>query len=125
VNEATRRWRKENRDRHYANKKRHYLKNRDRILLKWRLKVHGISVETWNSLLKDQGNKCASCGRDGADSMHGHLYIDHCHATDRVRGLLCNQCNIALGHSHDDCSLIESAIEYLADPPAKRKSKRA
>jgi hypothetical protein len=39
--------------------------------------------------------------------------VDHCHASGRVRGLLCSDCNIMLGHAHDDDELMLTAVRYL------------
>ena len=41
------------------------------------------------------------------------LYVDHCHKTGKIRGLLCNSCNTALGLLKDDISLFKRSIDYL------------
>jgi len=41
------------------------------------------------------------------------LFIDHCHDTDEVRGLLCNLCNVGLGAFQDDPVLLHGAVTYL------------
>jgi hypothetical protein len=41
------------------------------------------------------------------------LVVDHCHATGRVRGLLCVGCNAAIGHFRDDVTTVQSALDYL------------
>ena len=43
------------------------------------------------------------------------LYVDHCHETKKIRGLLCHQCNVALGHMNDDPQRLEKAISYLKE----------
>jgi hypothetical protein len=43
------------------------------------------------------------------DSFH----VDHCHKTDKVRGLLCGPCNIMLGLAKDNEMLLANAILYL------------
>ena len=41
------------------------------------------------------------------------LYVDHCHQTKAIRGLLCHKCNIALGHMNDNPEQLERAAAYL------------
>ena len=43
------------------------------------------------------------------------LVVDHCHDTNRVRGLLCTNCNVAIGHMKDDVERLRAAISYLED----------
>lgn len=42
-------------------------------------------------------------------------YIDHCHLTQKVRGVLCNKCNTGLGMFKDSILLLQNAIQYLND----------
>lgn len=86
-----------------------YLQNR-----KYYLKsAYGISLEDYNKLLKQHEHKCAICGCDEVDSVHGVLHVDHCHITGKLRGLLCQQCNTALGKFKDSEEILEKAKEYL------------
>ncbi len=41
------------------------------------------------------------------------MSVDHCHITGKVRGLLCNLCNTAIGSLNDDSTLVRRAAEYL------------
>jgi hypothetical protein len=41
------------------------------------------------------------------------MVVDHCHSTNKVRGILCDLCNTALGKFHDDVNLLSNAIGYL------------
>lgn len=74
---------------------------------------YGITLEEYETLLIQQGNSCAIClkphGEDGID----RLYVDHCHSTGKIRGLLCFKCNTALGHFNDDAHLVEKALGYI------------
>jgi hypothetical protein len=58
-----------------------------------------------------QGGVCAICGGTNADGRA--LYVDHCHATGTVRGLLCGRCNFLLGHSQDNIAILKKAVAYL------------
>jgi hypothetical protein len=77
-----------------------------------RLREHGLTKDEYDALVTKQENACAIC----RNPFFVTPRIDHDHATDRVRGLLCHNCNVALGHFRDDPSLMQQAIRYLEDP---------
>ena len=60
-----------------------------------------------------QGGVCGICKRQSGM----RLCVDHCHATGRVRGLLCRTCNSGLGFYQDDPRLTRAATAYLEAPP--------
>ena len=68
---------------------------------------YGLSVDDYAKLWLEQDGACAICLVD-AD-----LFIDHCHDTGEVRGLLCHYCNAALGLMRDDPARLLRAIDYL------------
>lgn len=96
--EKVRRWRRNNKDKVKI------------INLNYRTKnlPHGLSLYQLKSLLATQCGKCLICKASAA------LVIDHCHATGKVRGLLCNSCNLGLGFFRDSIDSLTSAIEYLS-----------
>jgi hypothetical protein len=57
-------------------------------------------------------DKCQCCGKGFRTSRNRH--VDHCHATGAVRGVVCFQCNAALGHLSDDCGKVTAVLGYLA-----------
>ena len=82
---------------------------------RWYKKSYGITLEEYDSLLSQQNNVCGICGKAETRMAKGgvrELSVDHCHETGRVRGLLCNKCNIALGH-FDDVALLRKAIAWI------------
>lgn len=75
----------------------------------WRLKkAYGLSIVERQNMLDKQCGLCAICG-NFMESPH----VDHCHATGKIRGLLCSTCNTGLGHFKDNPMLCFSAGEYL------------
>lgn len=52
-------------------------------------------------------NACQVCGSDKK------LCIDHDHESGRVRGVLCDNCNKALGHAKDDIETLKGLVSYL------------
>ena len=90
-------WRKRNPEAALANEQR------KRIRAKY-----GISVEQRENIFIAQGNRCAICGSEG------RLVLDHHHGSGRVRGGLCNPCNVRLGaiETSDD----PSEAAYRLDP---------
>lgn len=79
------------------------LEQRDKNLRK----KYGITVEDYEQMWYAQDGKCAICGRSPEG---GKLYIDHCHKTNVVRGLLCISCNVRLSIVDDHLS---SVVAYL------------
>lgn len=73
----------------------------------------GVGVEQYDRMLADQDGKCAICGAESADSRGHKLHIDHCHATGRIRGLLCSNCNHGVGKFKDDPDRLRKAAAYL------------
>lgn len=81
--------------------------------VKYRLKSkYGLTPEQFAALLAAQDFKCAICMTDDPGSR-GRFFVDHCHDTKEVRGLLCHQCNTALGLLKDNTASLARAIEYL------------
>lgn len=90
-------------------------KENDRLrgdLIKWKRieKVYGLTRDTFATLLSSQSSRCCICQCALTEATS---HIDHCHKTNRVRGLLCGPCNRGIGIFKDDISRIENAIKYL------------
>jgi hypothetical protein len=75
-------------------------------------KEYGIDLKEYDELEKAQEYKCAICKNLRGLSRFG-LHIDHCHKTGKIRGLLCQSCNMGLGNFKDNPSLLLKAVEYL------------
>jgi hypothetical protein len=74
-----------------------------------RLRQYGLTQEQYDELLVESCGRCAICTVAFTETPH----IDHCHATGKVRGLLCRRCNRAIGLFKDDPSILLAGVEYL------------
>lgn len=79
---------------------------------KRRLRSYGITIEQYNSMWSSQNYCCAICGVNEVKSTK-HWHLDHCHSTSKVRGILCQNCNVMLGYARDNPIILQSAIGYL------------
>jgi hypothetical protein len=77
---------------------------------------YGIDENTYNDMLAKQNYCCAICKSPNTkDKSMSKLVIDHCHKTNKVRGLLCSACNKAIGLFEDSVNSLEKAIKYLSN----------
>ena len=80
------------------------------------IKLFGITLAHYESLLKKQRGRCAIC-LSTRPTRHSTRFqnfsVDHDHNTGKIRGLLCNQCNRALGLFGDDAERLARALIYL------------
>jgi len=93
-------------------KNRKYRKNESEEVKKARykrntLRIHGLTPENYEEILQLHENKCAVC------KSEENLCVDHDHTTGKVRGILCNSCNAALGMLKDDPNIIWNLYLYL------------
>jgi hypothetical protein len=97
------------------------------------LAKYRLTLEQYDEMRAAQEYRCAICQRhedelprnnrgrprkDGSpNKAAAPLVVDHDHATGVVRGLLCANCNIALGMFADHPGALGNAVRYLATPP--------
>jgi hypothetical protein len=74
---------------------------------------YGLTIKAWENLFAQQGRVCAICGKDKNTGRNGTFHTDHCHATQKVRGILCSSCNTLLGLANDSIAVLTAAIKYL------------
>lgn len=72
-----------------------------------------MSVEEGEVMFKAQGSACAICRTQDNNGRRWHT--DHCHTSGRVRGILCNHCNLMLGHARDNPTTLIAAAKYLCN----------
>ena len=73
---------------------------------------YGIDPERYDYMFAEQAGLCAICLRPPPDNRPV-LFVDHCHRTGTVRGLLCNFCNTSIGYLRDDVPTILRAADYV------------
>jgi hypothetical protein len=73
---------------------------------------YGVTIRDYRRLFVAQGGRCGSCGGEQSPEKL-ILCLDHCHATGKVRGLLCSNCNRAIGLMKDDPRILRAAADYL------------
>lgn len=78
-------------------------------------KTYNFSYDQYEQMFDSQGGKCAICESKMGNNKTSRLFVDHCHDTMRVRGLLCGSCNVGLGHFRDSPKLLRKALNYLSD----------
>lgn len=76
---------------------------------------YGLSPSDYDALLEAQSYQCKICMYPHIEEKQKRLHVDHCHATNRVRGLLCSRCNRGIGHFRDKPSLLTAASKYLEE----------
>jgi hypothetical protein len=102
------------REKRRARDRASYARNRDKRISEASDRAlqtrYGISREEYDEILCIQNGVCGICGtKPGAR----RLAVDHDHETGEIRGLLCANCNRALGNLKDDHLIAYSAYQYL------------
>ena len=73
----------------------------------------GIDLDQYNQMFTAQSGGCAICKKPQSAQARA-LSVDHDHKTGAIRGLLCENCNRALGQFQDNTEILKSAITYLS-----------
>jgi hypothetical protein len=73
------------------------------------LKKYGLTQDDYDQMVRNQGGLCLICEESKK------LFVDHCHREGRVRGLLCGQCNTAIGMLGEDLRRIRRALQYVEE----------
>lgn len=101
---------------HYFNNEEYRLKRIKDATKFNRKRKYGICDEDFQHLLRAQDNRCAICCTyldNSKFSLCGQL--DHCHITQKIRKILCGQCNTALGLFKDNKDILIQAVNYLSE----------
>ena len=92
-------------------------RDKDNLELRYRrLKIYGLSHETYNAMQVAQDRVCAICKQPETRIVKNsvcNLSVDHNHQTGAVRSLLCSNCNLAVGFVKENLNIAESLVTYL------------
>lgn len=102
----------------YYVKQKQYVKNNKKVITSYKRDWHfknkyNLSLEELDVMRVAQNFCCKICGKHELDTPRQSLCVDHCHDTKKVRGLLCESCNQALGLFYDNAINLRKAAEYL------------
>lgn len=80
---------------------------------------YGVTIEEYEAACVKQQGRCAVCGeppsrKNTRAHWDGKLCIDHDHSTGKLRGLLCNDCNLTVGYGKTP-EILQRAARYLLD----------
>lgn len=81
----------------------------------WLRKNYGIGVADFQAMKHAQRNRCAICLIEFKPGLHKYtgIFVDHNHTTGKARGLLCSDCNLAVGFLRDDPARASRLADYL------------
>jgi len=80
---------------------------------------YGITKADFNNLLLAQNNKCLICGQPLDLTNPHNVHIDHSHKRGVIRGILCANCNKAIGFLKDNPEYVYNAYKYLKERDSK------
>lgn len=105
-------WREKNREKNREYQRKHREAN---PTLHWQYQLrdkYDLTLDQYHEVEASQNFRCAICDTDEPGGR-GRWHVDHNHRTGKVRGLLCQACNLMLGHGRDSTRILTRGIEYL------------
>lgn len=89
--------------------------NSDKQFLYFIKSKYSLSELEYKKMLEERNYCCDICGLRQIENPKNKdkLCIDHCHTTKKIRGLLCRNCNSAIGYFKDNVEIIKKSIKYL------------
>jgi hypothetical protein len=106
---ATKKWRETHSEEKKVINKAWVQSHRDRGHVAFRKWLYGMTDEEFQAKRQEQDNRCDICQEVFVKTP----CVDHDHATNKNRGLLCRFCNLVLGNAHDNILVLERSVQYL------------
>jgi hypothetical protein len=78
---------------------------------------YGITPEQFDAFFLSQGNCCRICKTIEPGGRNWH--VDHCHASGKIRGILCCRCNVGIGMFRNNPVILMEASSYIDDQSNK------
>ena len=88
---------------------------KDCMIERHRVRKLGINNFDYEKMFIEQVGKCKICECKLNSNRYTKFAVDHCHKTKKIRGLLCTNCNTALGLFKDSEHRLQNAIKYLSN----------
>lgn len=86
-------------------------------------RVWGLTLEEYDALVFDEHKgKCDICSLQFDDN--NRPVLDHCHTTEKIVGILCNNCNRALGLLFENPEILLKASKYASKCKIPKKDSR-
>jgi coenzyme F420-reducing hydrogenase gamma subunit len=95
-------------------KKEYWVKNRESLIVNKRNRLYNLDEDWYENKLVEQDFRCLGCLTHQKDLEYA-LCVDHCHTTDKPRGLLCRPCNLALGNCNDNEDTLRRLAKYAEE----------
>ena len=75
-------------------------------------RLYDLTPEKWEQMFESQGRCCAICKRTDPKWKKGWS-VEHCHGSDRVRGITCQPCNMMIANSKDRPEVLRAGALYV------------
>lgn len=83
----------------------------------WLKHKYNLDIDEYDRKIDEQGGICPICKRSPESHPKSTRYkffpVDHCHRTGKIRGIICHDCNLAIGLLQEDVDRIGRIVSYL------------
>lgn len=109
LREQDRVYKEANKDRLAELRRTRYKKDPQKQLDYVRFRKYGISGDEFRAIVAKQNHQCPICLRN----IDKNFSVDHEHTTGKIRGIICNDCNLAMGNAGESSARLRAMADYL------------